>query len=177
MVKEAKKYDKRVVLSRLTALAFLIALEVVLTRLLSLHQWNMRFSFGFIPVVVAGIMYGPIAGATVGAFSDFIGANLIPMGAYFPGFTVTALLTGLTFGLFLYKKQTVVNIVIATLLTQIICSLILNSLFISILYGSPYRELVISRLLQTVIMSGISIVVIRVISKDLLPRLKMAMAR
>lgn len=178
MSDQTKNYSKKWVLTRLTTLALLIALEVVLSRILSFQQWNMRFSFGFIPVVVAGIMFGPIAGGTVATLGDIIGANLFPMGPFFPGYTLTALLVGLTYGILLHKKVNMGRIIIACLLHQIVYSWLINSYWISMnSKGATYIGQLTVRSLQMVIMSVVSIIVIRVISKELLPRLKMAMAR
>ena len=58
----------------LTTLAMLIAIEVILSRFLSINAWNIKIGFGFVPVLIAAILYGPLAGGLVGALSDFIGA-------------------------------------------------------------------------------------------------------
>ena len=81
----------------------------------------------------------------------------MPTGAYFPGFTVTAAITGLAFGLLLYKKCSFPRIVIAVLSTQLVCSLLLNTLFISILYTKAYTALLATRIIQVAIMSVVEI--------------------
>lgn len=178
MSNQTTKHGTKWVLTTFTTLALLIAIEVVLSRVLSLKQWNMRFSFGFIPVSIAGILFGPIAGGIVGAFGDFIGANLFPMGPFFPGYTLTALLTGITYGLLLHKKVNLGRIVIACLVNQVVFSWLINSYWISYnSSGATYLGMLSVRLLQAIIMTIVSIIVIRVIGKELLPRLKMAMTR
>ncbi len=169
----------RITLSVLVTLALLIAIEVICTRFLKIEQWNMRFSFGFIPVVIAGIMYGPMAGGIVGAISDLIGATLFPSGPFFPGFTFTSFLTGFLFALFLYKKQTMGRIIIATLVNQVVCSLLLTTYWLNILYYSKtsFLVLLVSRLPQFFIMTAVMILVIRIICKELVPRIKSALAR
>lgn len=172
-------FSLKITHSMLVTLAVLIAIEVICTRFLSIQQWDMRFSFGFIPVVIAGIMYGPMAGGVVGIISDLIGATLFPSGPFFPGFTLTAFLTGYLFGLFLYKKQTMGRIIVATLFNQVVCSLLLTTYWLYILYYSKtsFLALLLTRLVQFFIMTVIMIVVIQVISKELMPRLKMALTR
>ena len=144
----------------LIVLAMLTALEIVLSRFLSINAWNLKIGFNFVPIVVAAILYGPLAGACVAALGDFLGAILFPIGPYFPGFTFTALLTGLVFGLFLHKKQTPVQTVIPVCINQVILSLLLNTLWISILYHSPYFPTLGTRLVQCAILIPIQIVVI-----------------
>lgn len=136
----------------ITLAAIFIAMEIVFSRFLSFHPWNMKIGLAFFPVMMAGYMLGPVGGAAVGLISDIIGATLFPSGAFFPGFTATATLTGLIFGLCFYKKVNIGRILIAVLSNQLICSITLNSLWLSIMYHSPYVPLIISRIPQTCIM-------------------------
>lgn len=169
---------RRQKLITLVTLALLVALEVVLSRMLSIRTFDMTFSFGFIAVVTAAILYGPIAAGVVGALSDIIGAILFPLGPYFPGFTLTAFFTGLIFGLFLYKQQSFVRILGATVITQVCGSLLLNSLWLSVLYGSrTYYGYLVYRLPQFIIMTVVMIVTIGVLGTQIIPRLKTAMVR
>ena len=162
----------------LVTLALLVALEIVLARCLSVRTMDMTFSFGFIAVVTAAILYGPIAAGIVAALSDFLGAVLFPIGAYFPGFTLTACLTGVVFGLFLYKEQSFTRILGATLVNQIFGSLLLNSFWLSVLYGSrTYFGYVAFRTPQFLIMTVVMVIVIGVVGTQLVPRIKTAMAR
>ncbi len=146
-------------------LGLLTALQIVLSRLLSFSVWNMRIGFGFVPIVVAAMMLGPIPAAIVAGLSDVIGALLFPVGAFFPGFTLTAVLTGAIFGLFLQEKQSPIRVVSSVALTQLICSLLINTYWISILYGAPYVSLFAPRLIQTAILVPLEIVVIAALAK------------
>jgi ECF transporter S component (folate family) len=136
----------------LVMMGLLIAIEIVLTRFVSIQAWNLRIGFGFIPIAIAGMMLGPIRAGIVAAVADVIGAILFPAGTFFPGFTLTALLVGILYGIFLYKKTNTGRIFMAIGIHQIILSLLLNTLWISILYGSPYWPLFTTRILQTAIM-------------------------
>ena len=155
----------------LTAMALLIALEIILSRFLSLSAWNTKIGFSFVPVVIAAILLGPVYAGIVGALADFVGALLFPIGAYFPGFTLTAFLTGMVYGLFLYKRQSLPRILGAVAVNQFILSLLRNTLWISVLYGSPFGPLLVTRLVQSAILTVVQIVVIELIVKAL-PRLR-----
>ena len=155
----------------LVTIALLVAMEVVLSRFLSINAWNIKIGFSFLPIVIGAMLYGPIAGGLIGALGDFLGATLFPIGAYFPGFTLTAFLTGFVFGLFLYKSQSIPRIVGAVLVNQCVLSLCLNTLWISILYGSPYGPLFVTRIVQTVILIAVQIVTIIAVAK-VMPRFR-----
>ena len=152
---------------QLTTLALLTAIEIVLSRFLSISAWNIKIGFSFIPVVVAAILYGPLAAGIVGALADFLGAVLFPIGAYFPGFTLTAFLTGCVFGIFLHKKQGWLQIITAVGINQFVLSLFLNTLWISVLYGSPYVPLLATRVVQSLILTAVQLVCIRAIAEVL----------
>lgn len=149
----------------LTTLGVLLAMEIVLARFLSISAWNIRVGFSFVPVAIAAIVYGPVAGAVVAGLGDFLGAILFPMGPYFPGFTVTAVLTGAVYGLFLHKKISISGIVGAVGINQLILSLFLNSLWISILYGSPYVPLLGTRIIQCAILVPVQFIVIHTMGR------------
>lgn len=150
----------------------LVAMEMILARFLTIHTWNLKIGFSFVPIVVAAILYGPITAGLVAAIGDVFGAILFPVGAYFPGFTLTAFLTGVVFGLFLKKNQSVRNVVGSVLVVQLLISQCINTYWISFLYGSPYAVLFATRIYQTLAMSVVQIACILLLSKKLVPVLK-----
>lgn len=151
-------------LRELTLLALLVAIEIILSRFLSINAWNLKIGFNFIPIVIAAILFGPVAGGVVAAMGDFIGAVLFPIGAYFPGFTFTAFLMGLVFGLFLHRGQEMKNILAAVIINQLLLGLGLNSFWISLLYGSPYLPLLMTRALQCALLILVQTPVIKTLA-------------
>ena len=157
----------RIPVRTIVYLGVLTALEIVLSRFLSLNAWNLKIGFSFVPVALAGMLFGPLAGGIVGALGDFLGAVLFPIGPYFPGFTLTAFLTGLVFGLFLHRKRTALPVLGAVAVNQLLLSLLLNTLWISILYGSPYLPLLSTRVVQCAILAPVQFIVLLLIGKAL----------
>ena len=151
----------------LAILALLIASEVVLSRFLSISMWNLKLGFAFVPVVIAAMYFGPLAAGIVAALADFIGAILFPIGPYFPGFTLSQFLMGLTFGFFLYKKDGMPNIVISAIIAEMIISLFLSTYWVSVLYGTPFAALLPTRIGQAVFMTVIQIVIIPILKKKM----------
>ena len=161
-----REFSFRFTTRNLTALGLLLALEIVLSRFLSVAAWNMKIGFSFVPVVVAAVVFGPVSAAVVAGLGDLLGALLFPIGPYFPGFTLTAILTGLTFGLFLYRRRSVPRALGAVLVAQPVLSLLLNSLWISVLYGSPFSPLLVSRIPQTIIHGVLELALIWALSRN-----------
>ena len=60
----------------LTVLALLIAMSIVFSWVLSISTGFVRFNLGSLPVLLAGIVFGPGAGFAVGALADMIGGIL-----------------------------------------------------------------------------------------------------
>lgn len=148
-------------------LGVLISTEIVLSRFFSISAWNIKIGFAFLPVVAAAILMGPLQAGIVAGMGDFIGALLFPIGAYFPGFTLTAFLTGMFFGLFLHKGQTMARVIGAVAVNQLVLSLLLNTLWISVMYHSPFVALIIVRIVQCAVLIPIQIIMIQLVSKAL----------
>ena len=152
-------------LRTLVTLALFTALYIILERFLSFQMWNMRIGFAFVALAIAGMLYGPLAAGLVGATGDILGMMLFPTGPYFPGFTLTAFLTGTVFGLFLHKKQNKERVVCAVAINQIALSLFLQTLWISVTYGASYQALLPTRLTQCLIMIPLQLAVLLLIAK------------
>ncbi len=101
----------------------------------------------------------------ISMLADILGAFIFPVGPYFPGFTVTAALTGLMYGLLLHKKQSMLNIVIAVAIQQWVLSLLLNTFWLKVLYGMPYLPTLVGRLPQTAILTAAQLIIIPLVIK------------
>ena len=65
----------------LTVCALLTALSVILARLLTIIPSEIsRFSLEAVPILLAGLLFGPVPGAAVGFAADFIGCLFSPFG-------------------------------------------------------------------------------------------------
>ncbi|HQD42138.1 MAG TPA: folate family ECF transporter S component, partial [Bacillota bacterium] len=78
---------------QLVFMALLISVSVILSRIASLRiafagVEGIRIGFGDLPVILAGMTFGPLSGGIVGALSDLTGYFINPMGAYMPHFTL-----------------------------------------------------------------------------------------
>lgn len=156
---------------KLVAISLLVALNVILSRLVSISTLSFKISFTFLTLVVAAYLYGLPYAILVGGLGDLIGALLFPIGAFNPLFTITAMLSGLTYGLLLHDDLSNKKIIIAICINRFIVSLLINTLFISITYNSSYLALLVTRIYQNIIMAIIEFLTLKALSKYL-PRLK-----
>lgn len=143
---------------KLAILALLIALQVVLSRFLSINLQFLKIGFSFVPLMFAGYLYGASSGVIVAVVSDLIGATLFPSGAFFPGFTVTAALSGFIYGIAFGEKCTTAKIAVSVITEQIVCGLLLNTWWLSILYHSSFAALLATRVWQVLVMIFVELV-------------------
>ncbi|MBQ8503836.1 MAG: folate family ECF transporter S component [Clostridia bacterium] len=155
----SKKKNSHEQIFTLCCLALLCAMQVVLARFLVIPiSSTLRISFSFIPVVIAARRFGVLGAVTVYGLGDLIGAFAFPTtGGYLPGFTVTAAVSGLIFGLFLQKKGGLVRIVLSVVTSQIVCSLVMNSLWLNHYYGTELLPLIASRTVQCLVVGAVEI--------------------
>ena len=151
----------------LVTASILIAMQIILSRFLSINAWNLKIGFAFVAIFVAAYFYGTVFSATVAVVSDVLGALLFPSGSFFPGFTFTALLAGLLYGSLLYKKQTRTRILLTVLIDQLVLGLMLNTYWISILYGTTFMAAASTRVFQCMIMIPVQFVTISLLMKKL----------
>lgn len=145
---------------KLVVMALLIAIEIILSRFLSISTPIAKIGFAFVPVVIIAMLYGPFyAGAANGA-ADFIGAVLFPIGSYFPGFTLTAMLTGVIYGLFLYgRPKKIWGITIMVLVITLFLHLGLNTVWLRMLTGKAFMVILPTRIAQAAVMAPVQIAV------------------
>lgn len=159
---------KKIILS-----GILLALLIVLNRFISIKTPLLVISFSFVPIMMAAIWLGPKYATLIAALGDFIGAILFPFGTYFPGFTVSAGLVGLIYGILLYKKtekemtnkQFIIRLIISNLLVLCVVETFVVSIWLNILYGKAYFVVVSSRVVAQTIMFPIRIITIFLLEK------------
>lgn len=143
--------------------AILIALNVILERFLAYSVWNQTISFGFVAIAFAAAFLGTPYAVVVAGLGDVIGAIFFPFGTYFPGFTVTNCVYGLILAEFLYKNATPIRIIIGVILNKIVCTLTLNTLWISIMYRGGVDAFLLvlpTRLAGAVLMTAAELIII-----------------
>lgn len=149
--------------TKLVLIALLVALNIILVRFASINLGpSLRINFGFITIVIMGILFGPRYSALGAALADFIGAIVFPTGgAYFPGFTLSALVTGYIYGKMFYgHKLSISRIVISNLLVILIVQFFLNTLWISLIYRKAFIVLISARIIKSFVMLPVESLII-----------------
>ncbi len=154
------------------SLAMLAAISIVCGKFLALNLTEfMRFSFENLPVIFAGIMYGPLAGAAVGAVADLLGSIMVGY-AINPIITVGAAAVGLVGGAawWLFGNSVKLPLGLSVGLTvgisHIIGSVIIKSLGLMVFYSIPLYLLMAWRLLNYLIVGAVEGLLIYILMKS-----------
>ena len=127
----------------LTVCALLTAMSVVLARVLTLiPAETTRISLEALPIVLAGLLCGPIPGALVGFAADLIGCLFSPFG-YNPIFCLPPILYGLLAGLvrrYVLEKSTLPRTALAFFPAAIIGSVLWQSMALALVYGGDAKQ-------------------------------------
>ena len=162
--------NKKIILT-----AILLATLIILSRFLSIKTPILKISFAFIPSMLCAIWLGAKWTVLLNVLGDIIGATLFPTGAFFIGYTISTAISGLIYGLLLYKKednsytdkQFIIRLITSVILVTCISNVGLNTLWISITTGKAFIVLLGARIIKELIMIPIQIVVILFIEKAL----------
>lgn len=153
--------------------AFMTALSVVLSKLVSVNISFLRIGFGFLPIAVLAILYGPAVAAVGYGLADLIGAFLFPTGTFFPGFTVSAVLTGLIFGYVLHNGQvTIKRALAASALVCLVINLLLNTYWLTFLLGKGFTVLLASRAVKEIVAIPVMALLITAVDRYVLKHIR-----
>ncbi|MBR2122615.1 MAG: folate family ECF transporter S component [Lachnospiraceae bacterium] len=123
-----------------------------------------RIGVSEIPNLIVDFYFGPVTGAVFGGAMDIVKYLVKPEGAYFPGFTLTAVLGGLIFGTLLYKRKlSIPRLFAAELIVKAFLNVGLNSLWLRILYQKAILALLPSRILSNGVMLFVDTAIVWVI--------------
>lgn len=150
-------------LRKLCAMALLIAVYFALYAVKIPINDQLRITFTFLPVAIAGWLFGIVPAMLVSGIGDFVGCILFPQGAYFYGYTITAVLTGFVFGLFLYKaegKQVILKVIISKLIITLLLNIGLNSYWATFFVPKSFWIIMSGKVIKNLAMLPIEIILL-----------------
>ncbi len=134
----------------ITLTAMLGAISIIIGTYFTVMVGNsLKIGFTYLPNEFLFYMFGPAVGAFFGAAMDVLTYILKPTGPFFFGFTLSAILKGLLYGFMLYKKPlSLARIFIANVISLIFITLLLDTYWLSILYGKAFLIFLSERLVK-----------------------------
>ncbi|MBO5551411.1 MAG: folate family ECF transporter S component [Lachnospiraceae bacterium] len=144
-------------LKKIQTIAFcgiMCALAVVINQLTTINIGSfIRISFAELPNRIVEFLFGPAIGGIFGGILDVVKFLFNPTGPFFPGFTITSILTGLIYGgSFYHRKPTVPRVFLTVLAVRVTLVVGLNSLWLNILYGKALLAILPGRCITSLAM-------------------------
>ena len=150
--------------------ALICALSIVIGAFFLSVGPNLRVKFTFFFTAVGCAVYGPILGILVGGVSDILGYLLFPSGAFFPGYTLSAMAGGLIYALFLYRKRiTVMRLFLAKFFVNYLVNVGLGCLWSHILFGKGYLYYASTSLIKNTLLLPLEVILLSALFAVLIP--------
>lgn len=153
---------------KIAMMGMLLAAQVVAGKFFSIKLPLVTIGFIFLPLAITSILYGPLWGGIAGVLGDFLVAILSPWG-YFPPMATTAFLSGAIYGLFLYRKPiTLKRVTLCVITESLLCSVLLQTYWLTMLMNKAYLVLLPTRLFQNLLVAPISVICIYIVAPRVL---------
>ena len=112
----------------ITTAGIMLAIQMVLSSYGVIEvSDSLKISLAHLALAPTAMFFGPVVAGMQGALSDILGFLIKPTGPYFPGFTLSALLGGVIYGMVFYRTQCRLwQIVLARLLIIVLVNICLN---------------------------------------------------
>ncbi len=141
-----------------------------------------RIGFSGLPNLVVDYLFGPAVGGIFGGVLDVLKWMLKPTGPFFPGFTLSAVLGAAVYGCFYYRRPVSLwRIAAANLIVKVFVNVLLNSVWLKLLYGRALAALLPSRIVSNAVMLPIDIaityVLLKAVDRSVKPLLRAGGAR
>ena len=153
----------------LVTCSLLAALSIIFGKFLAISvNDTLRFSLENTPLILAGFTFGPIVGGIVALVADIVG-SLIRGYAINPLITLGAVSIGAISGLLfkLFKALPLFfRVLIPIIIAHIIGSLLIKTWGLSLMYGTPFTELFLTRTVNYIIIIPIDTLILYFLYKN-----------
>lgn len=151
----------------LVFIALLVAMQIVLVRIVSIDLGFARVTIGNLPVVLAGMWFGPLAGAITGLVADVIGCfmkgyavnPLITLSVIVWG-VIPALMRPLMKG---SRTRKMAVMCIALVIASIVGTVFLTTLGLVLMNGYNFYAIMPSRMIQWAVLTPVYCVLVNVL--------------
>lgn len=129
------------------------AISVVLGSMTLVIGDYIKIGFSSIAQQFVYYLFGPAVGGFFAGAMDILKYFIKPTGAFFPGWTVSAMAAGVLYGCFFYKKPlTIWRVLAAELTVSIVCNMLLGTLWLTIMYEKAFIALLPMRVIKNLVM-------------------------
>lgn len=150
--------------------AMFVAMHVALNFLTVPVGENLMVKLCFTADALCMTICGPAVGIAAGIASDLIGHFIHPMGAFFPGYTLSCVLGFLVYGIALYRRPiTIIRIAAAKAFVNLFINVGLGCVWSSMLMGKGYLYFAAKSIVKNTILFPAETVILCLLIGALLP--------
>lgn len=129
------------------------AVSVVLGSMTLVIGDYIKIGFSSVAQQFVYYLFGPAVGGFFAGAMDILKYFVKPTGAFFPGWTISAMAAGVIYGCFFYKKPlTVWRVLAAELTVSIVCNMLLGTLWLTVMYEKAFIALLPMRVVKNLVM-------------------------
>ena len=153
--------------SALAVCAMLAALALILNSVASINIGPyVKIGFSGIPNQLMDYLFGPVSGCLFAGVLDLVKFFMKPDGPFFFGFTFNAMLAAFIYGCFYYRRKlTIWRVLAAKFVVILIVNVLLNTLWLDMLYGKGFLAILPMRAFNNLIMWPIDSVIFFTITR------------
>ena len=156
----------------LAAAAMLLAIAVVIGFFTLQVTESLKVGFSFLADELSGSLFGPVVGGISGGLADILKFLIKPTGPYFPGLTVSGVLSGLVYGIVLYRRPvTLPRVILANSVVSVFINIFLNTYWLTLLYGRGFAVIFPARVVKELVLLPVNIALFYIVNR-LLSRAK-----
>lgn len=169
MVKQFKdSYKELKKLRTIVITALLIAIGIVLGQFSIQVSQSTKIGISFIATQMTANLFGPVVGGIMGGVADVLKFMIKPTGPFLIGYTISAILGPMIYGVMLYKKPiTLWRILLSKTVVAILINLFLGTFWTHHYFGVAFWAAIPGKLLQQVIQVPIQSIIYYLVMKTL----------
>ena len=159
-MKESAQHLKH--LRSLTGVSMLLAVSILLTYFFRLDLGgNLNIGLSYTATALMGMLFGPAATGIANGIGDIIKVIIRPQGPYFPGYTLNAVLAGMIYGFFLYRKPpTLLRTALVKTTINLVINAFLNTFWMAVTMGQGFYAMIPVRIIKNLTMLPLEILVL-----------------
>ncbi len=141
---------KKIITLVITAL--LIAMGIVLGQFSIQVTDQMKIGVSFVPTQMTANLFGPVVGGIMGGVADILKFIIKPTGPFLIGYTLSAILGPVIYGMMLYRQPiSFWRILLSKLVVAVVINLFLGTFWSYYYFHAPYWASLPAKALQQVI--------------------------
>jgi len=153
MIKQFKdSYQELKKLKTIVITALLIAIGIILGQFSIQLTETTKIGISFIATQMTATLFGPVVGGIMGGVADVLKFIIKPTGPFLIGYTISAIIGPVIYGIMLYKKPiSLWRILLSKTVVAVLVNLLLGTYWSYLYFGAAFWAAIPGKLIQQII--------------------------